>query len=115
MQERTFAARPVVHTNSSDPMEIAASDPTLVVAQPLSFSKESTAHLVCPVYAYPHPKIVWYKDGIPLGESCCFLMSSFPRLIPVIIEASAKVAFHKNAVEISGLEDTDAGMYRSDF
>lgn len=86
-------SRPVVHTNSSDPMEIAASDPTLVVAQPLSFSKESTAHLVCPVYAYPHPKIVWYKDGIPL-------------------EASAKVAFHKNAVEISGLEDTDAGMYR---
>ncbi|VDL74660.1 unnamed protein product [Nippostrongylus brasiliensis] len=81
--------RPVVHTNSSDPMEVSASDPTLVTSKPLSFPRESTAQIVCPIYAYPHPHIVWYKD-----------------------EASAKVAFHKGAVEISGLEDSDAGMYR---
>ncbi|PIO63731.1 immunoglobulin domain protein [Teladorsagia circumcincta] len=86
-------SRPVIHGNASDPMEVSPSDPTLVTSGPLSFPRDSNATIHCPVYAYPHPHIVWYKDGIPL-------------------ESSARVNFHKNAVEISGLEDTDAGMYR---
>ncbi|KAK6010724.1 hypothetical protein OSTOST_24222, partial [Ostertagia ostertagi] len=86
-------SRPVIHGNASDPMEVSPSDPTLVTSGPLSFARDSNATIHCPVYAYPHPQIVWYKDGIPL-------------------ESSARVNFHKNAVEISGLEDTDAGMYR---
>ncbi|CAJ0591189.1 unnamed protein product [Cylicocyclus nassatus] len=86
-------SRPVVHTNSSDAMSISPSDPTLVIAPPLSSSRESTAHIRCPIYAYPHPEVVWYKDGMP-------------------IEPSAKIAQHKNSLEISALEDKDAGMYR---
>ncbi|VDO65284.1 unnamed protein product [Haemonchus placei] len=86
-------SRPVVLTNSSDPMEVSPSDPTLVTSKPLSLSKESNATLVCPVHGYPNPYIVWYKDGFPLAPS-------------------ARVNFHKNIVEIFGLEETDAGMYR---
>ncbi|EYC12694.1 hypothetical protein Y032_0046g1367 [Ancylostoma ceylanicum] len=86
-------SRPVVHTNSSETMKVSPSDPTLVIAPPLSFAKDSTARIVCPIHAYPHPNVVWYKDGIPL-------------------EASAKIALHKNTLEISGLEDEDVGMYR---
>ncbi|KAK6754424.1 hypothetical protein RB195_013434 [Necator americanus] len=86
-------SRPVVHTNSSETMKVSPSDPTLVIAPTISLAKDSNAHLVCPIHAYPHPNVVWYKDGIPL-------------------EASAKIILHKNTLEINGLEDGDAGMYR---
>ncbi|KJH44576.1 immunoglobulin domain protein [Dictyocaulus viviparus] len=88
-----FPARPVVSVNSSDSMSVSPSDPSLVVAAPLHVSMESTAHIICPVNGYPHPLIVWYKDGIPL-------------------ETSTKVSFHKNTVEINRIEDEDAGIYR---
>ncbi|KAJ1372226.1 hypothetical protein KIN20_034320 [Parelaphostrongylus tenuis] len=86
-------SRPVVHANLSDSATISASDPTLVVAGHLSTPKGNTARIVCPVDAYPHPYIVWYKDGLPL-------------------EVSPRVSFRKNSVEIKELEDSDAGTYR---
>ncbi|KAK6042463.1 hypothetical protein COOONC_20033 [Cooperia oncophora] len=75
-------SRPVIHGNSSDPMEVSPSDPTLVTSRPLTASRESNATIVCPVYAYPHPHIVWYKDGVPL-------------------ESSARVSFHRMQLNYS--------------
>uniref|UniRef100_A0A0K0CWT8 Ig-like domain-containing protein n=1 Tax=Angiostrongylus cantonensis TaxID=6313 RepID=A0A0K0CWT8_ANGCA len=66
-------SRPVVHANSSDWATVSASDPTLVVAAHMSSPKGATAHIVCPVNAYPHPYTVWYKDGIP-----CVASNQFP-------------------------------------
>uniref|UniRef100_A0A1I7XLE7 Ig-like domain-containing protein n=1 Tax=Heterorhabditis bacteriophora TaxID=37862 RepID=A0A1I7XLE7_HETBA len=86
-------SRPIVHSDGSVSFSVSPSDPTLAIGSATSAIVGGSAHLTCPVLAYPTPNIVWYKNGIPL-------------------ESSSKVTIHKTSVQIDNIEDEDSGQYR---
>ncbi|CAJ0939526.1 unnamed protein product, partial [Mesorhabditis belari] len=69
-------SHPVIHTNTSvgvyKPDDNQENE--LVAKQAIYTDLDASAQFDCPVVGYPHPNVVWYKDGLPIDAGLKYVM-----------------------------------------
>ncbi|CAI4231665.1 unnamed protein product [Auanema sp. JU1783] len=86
--------RPYVHNNGTLDLEMSDIDPTLVISKStVKLTPGQSGALSCPVKGFPHPTILWYKDGAPLEES-------------------DNIFVDKDSIEFALVSAEDAGVYQ---
>ncbi|VDN18122.1 unnamed protein product [Gongylonema pulchrum] len=84
--------RPVFHTNHSKMLETAGDNFFRVKAPLVRATEGETVILSCPVYGYPKPTIVWYKDD-------------------ALVASTEQITFLEKDLQIAKVQFDDEGVY----
>ncbi|CAB3398906.1 unnamed protein product [Caenorhabditis bovis] len=88
-------SHPVVKNDENWPLKKSDQEEGLVLAPSVYASYQTTAFIKCPIIAYPEPKIFWYKNNVPLD-----------------FNDRIKYNATAQALQISDVQEEDAGVYR---